>query len=909
MIAGRRVTVTDDLLGQAPDDDSMEFALSASAVEAALFGNTTTVKMGRFVILGERGRGGMGIVYSAWDPQLDRRVALKVVRPELGGGRRDERIRREAKAAARLSSPHIVAVHEVGESEGRTFIAMEYVEGKNLEAFSADAVGVERCLGLYLQAAKGLEAAHAAGIVHRDFKPSNVIVSGRGDEANAKVTDFGVARVLSEPELPAGGEAPSFSALTVDGALLGTPAYMAPEQFERATVVGPAADQFSFCVALFEALCGRRPFGGNTAAALHDAITTGKPAQASSDAPGAVLAAVRRGLEPDPSARHPNMKALIDALQSGLHRRRRVLTVAAISGALVVAAAGGALGGAADEEPRCEGATRAWAETAQRGEALAERLADTVTLRHNAERAVEDYGERWIQTRTGVCEATHVGGTQSSALLDLRVACLDQMRLEADALFESVVAGNEELRVLDALARLDPPEHCLDATERTAVVPPSEPARRQAFDALQRDLAEARADFRLARWKEGHARSSALVEDAERFGDDQLRALAMSMHAMFEARVGEPKRAAETAKAALAMAVRADNDRAASSIATGLVYLRGYMLGDAAAAETYGELALAWSDGDGLQQAAALENLGLTAFVARDYGLAEQRHRRAGQLLGSGPVAIRSAINLAAALSVQDDIAKQQEAGALLRETLVLAENTYGRDHPSVAALLQNLSSRAPLWVPCEDALPMLERVLEIKTRTLGPDAVQLATSLTTQGSCLRRLGRAGEGLASVDRGLEILTAKLGAESPKLLGPQERRIEALVAEGRLDDAENQLAATTALSEKLYGLEDPENFGLFVHEAAILRARGQDEAALAPLRKGVEMARKVSDTSPWTREHELSLATLLFALGHDEDGRALAAKVRDETPHPGALATTLRARASALLRAQRVGASP
>jgi tetratricopeptide (TPR) repeat protein len=270
--------------------------------------------------------------------------------------------------------------------------------------------------------------------------------------------------------------------------------------------------------------------------------------------------------------------------------------------------------------------------------------------------------------------------------------------------------------------------------------------------------------------------------------------------------------------------------------------------------------------------------------------------------LGTGPQAIPAAINLSAALSVQDDVAKQQEALSLLRETLVLAENTYGREHPTVAALLQNLASRAPLWLTCEDALPLVDRVLEIKTRTLGDDALPLATSLTTRGSCLRRSGQPEPALAALDRALEILVTKLGPNSAKLLGPQERRIEALIALGRLDDAEDQLAATTALAEMLYGLEDPENFGLFVHQASILRARGEHEAALAPLQQGVDMARKVSPDSPWTREHELSLARLHIALGQHAPGRALAIRVRDQTAHPGVLAAELRQHAAALLDA-------
>lgn len=893
------MTSSDDLLGQQPVDDSVEFALSASAVEAALFGTTSSVNIGRFVILGELGRGGMGVVYSAWDPQLDRRVALKVVRPELSGSRREERIRREAKAAARLSDPHIVAVHEVGESEGRTFIAMEFVEGGSLEGFRAQDVGVRRCVELHVQAARGLAAAHEAGIVHRDFKPSNVLVSGEGEHARARVSDFGVARVLSLPEVPNAGEQAQPSELTRDGALLGTPSYMAPEQL-AGEEVGPAADQFSFCVALFEALVGHRPFEGATVGALHEAIVDRRITPSRSDAPSGVLAAVRRGLEPEPSHRHASMHALIEAIDRGLHRRRRWLSTGAVAAGLATAAVAGSMS-AADATPLCVGAAEAWAQTSERGAAAVSALSESATLRENTAGALDAYGERWVEARTAVCRATHVQGTQSSELLDGRVACLDRMQLEADSLFDAL-ADQPSSRALDAVSRLDPPEFCVEAPLSASLVPPADPSRRAAFIALQEGLIRARTDFRMSRWKEGDARAKALVEEARAYGDDELLASCMSMLATFEARVGEPKDAVEMAKAALAMAVKADDDRTASSIATGLVYIDGYLLRNTDAAELVGSLALAWAGRDATQRAAALENLGLNAYAARDYPLAESRHRRAQELLEPGPMSIHSALNLGAALAMQESVDKQREANALFRETLALAERTYGPEHSSVAALLQNLASRAPEWLTCEEALPMLERVLAMKTRAQGEDAVSLVTTLNAQADCLRRAGEPQSALQKVDRALSILERKLGVDSPRLLSPQERRIESLIDLGRLDDAKAQIDASRALSDTHYDPEDLENFGLFICEAKIAKARGDLEAALSSAARGVEMTRALNEDGPWTRVNELFLARIHLDLGHVEEARALARSVRDEHDHPGPLSQRTREDAAALLEA-------
>ncbi len=351
---------------------------------------------------------------------------------------------------------------------------------------------------------------------------------------------------------------------------------------------------------------------------------------------------------------------------------------------------------------------------------------------------------------------------------------------------------------------------------------------------------------------------------------------------------------------ALSMAVKADNDRAASSIATGLVYLDGYLLGNTKSAETVGSLALAWAGNDAAQRAAALENLGLNAFASRNYALAELRHREAQQLLEPGPAFIHSALNLGTALAVQGDFDKEREANALFRDTLALAERTYGREHTSVAALLQNIASRAPVWLTCEEVLPMLERALAIKTRTQGDDAVSLATTLTTKANCLRRTGDSDAALRAIDRALSILERKLGADSPKLLGPQERRIETLISLGRLDDAEAQIEVTEALSNTHFDPDDPENFGLFMDRAAIASARGDNDAALKAALRGVEMARIADANGPWTREHELFLARIHFAVGHVEQGRALAEMLRDEYDHPGPLAQHTRNEAAALL---------
>ena len=304
--------------------------------------------IGRFIVIDQLGAGAGGVVVSAYDPDLDRKVALKVLRPEhvyTGSvGRARERLLREAKAVARVSHPNIITVHEVGSVEDQVFVAMEYVDGGTLrDTLSLRRRDWRQVLDLLLPAARGLAAAHASNMVHRDFKPANVLVS---QASRVVVTDFGLVSTTQDPDNGEGDShaatAPRDPSLTDTGTTLGTPAYMAPEQ-HRGADVDARSDQFAFCVTLFEALYGERPFGGNTLLDLMKAKESGDVSAVvrtgGSDVPSWLRQLVLRGLSADPSARYANMAELIGELES--HRadrpRRGWIGLAAL--ALVVPAA------------------------------------------------------------------------------------------------------------------------------------------------------------------------------------------------------------------------------------------------------------------------------------------------------------------------------------------------------------------------------------------------------------------------------------------------------------------------------------------------------------------------------------------------------------------------------------------
>jgi serine/threonine protein kinase len=348
---------------------------------------TESQRIGHFIVLHKLGAGGMGVVYAAYDDALDRKVAIKILYPrEDDPSRTTFRLRREAQAMAKLSHPNVVQVFEVGEYEKRLFLAMEFVHGQTLDEWQGDAPvdggddfgfgfgfgdaapapapapaepqrrSWREIVAMHLQAGHGLAAAHRAGLVHRDYKPSNVIVSQDG---RARVLDFGLARRddtsetrASRPSLEAsfsdsiGGRNPLEQSITMEGAVLGTPRYMSPEQI-TGQVVDARSDQFSFCVALFEALYGINPFaspnlGARMLRIMNDEVVPPPPGI---DVPAWVHAAVVRGLRREPAARWPSMEALLAELtqepeesastESLLRRARRHLLGGVLAFALI----------------------------------------------------------------------------------------------------------------------------------------------------------------------------------------------------------------------------------------------------------------------------------------------------------------------------------------------------------------------------------------------------------------------------------------------------------------------------------------------------------------------------------------------------------------------------------------------
>jgi hypothetical protein len=511
-------------------------------------------QVGRYVIAHEIGAGAMGIVHAAFDPDLERRIALKVLRGTAATSEARDRLLREARAMARLAHPGVVTVHEVGTAGGFDFVAMELIDGGTLADWLRSARRAPAAiLDAFLAAGRGLAAAHAAGVVHRDFKPHNVLRSRAGRIA---VTDFGLAHAAQpspgpvlEPALPieAGGSAPrgidrigagsAPDRITATGALLGTPPYMAPEQWCGGAVT-PATDQFAFCVALWEALAGERPYRGPRLDDLRDQVARGPAALDASRIPRRVRGLLVRGLDPDPARRWPSM----DAVLARLSRARRGPGVAlTVTGGALAAAAilglalqPGGVRASTCEPPRDLAAV--WSP------AIAAELRAKTSEAHAAvlETAVRD----WQTARAAACGAP-------PQVRQVQLLCLDGALARFAALREAF-ARVPEVAVEELQAQLVDPEICRKPTAgevprlTLASTPdvvaayalygrsqteraPSEPELSALIDAPGADpCARVIATLAFAAASPGGLRARAAINDAisaaDRCGDERVRA-------------------------------------------------------------------------------------------------------------------------------------------------------------------------------------------------------------------------------------------------------------------------------------------------------------------------------------------------------------------------------------------------
>ncbi|MGB1016011.1 MAG: protein kinase domain-containing protein, partial [Nannocystaceae bacterium] len=432
----------------------------------------------------------MGAVFAAFDPELDRRIALKLLHTQHNFAQAEERLLREAQALAKLSHPNIVAVYDVGHHGSQVFMAMEFIRGQTLGSWMREHRGgtIQPVLDMLTMAGRGLAAAHASGMVHRDFKPENVLV---GEDGRPRVVDFGLVALPLQAQHPS-ARSVSHVDLTATGAVMGTPAYMAPEQFLGATA-DARSDQFAYCVVLYESLYGHRPFAGDTFPVLSANVLAGRHRgfSRSQRHPRRLAQLIARGLATKPENRWPSMDELLRELsrESPWKRARNLaLTSLAVGGALTIGIVGPwnqSVGACPDRErpfakiwtPEIAGAVTASIQ--QTGAAYAATIAEKITTQ------LGHYQDQWTSVYRSTCDALDAEPLASNRVAQL--ACLDQRRREFSATVAVLHHADESLiaEATNAVAMLSPPEQCLD------------PRRASSFPKLPRDPTRAAAIIRL----------------------------------------------------------------------------------------------------------------------------------------------------------------------------------------------------------------------------------------------------------------------------------------------------------------------------------------------------------------------------------------------------------------------------
>jgi tetratricopeptide (TPR) repeat protein/predicted Ser/Thr protein kinase len=558
---------------------------------------TAGVAVGRYQLVELIGSGGMGSVYRAHDPHLSRDVALKVLHPTYAGERVGSdyrhRLLREAQALAKLSHPNVVAAFDVGTHEDVVFVAMELVQGESLRTWIHGQQSVSEVLRVLIAAGRGLVAAHTAGVLHRDFKPANVMVSPDG---RVRVVDFGLARSAlagADPDELAAATGPESSPaserrasllegeITESGLLMGTPGYIAPEQLHGAPA-NVLTDQYSFAVTAFVALSGQGPppvSGGERDAAL----------AWPREVPRRVRRVVERGLARDAFERHPSVAAMVDELEHANSPRRRAgWAVAAALGAAALA------GGAALWQLRANRVTchvgpepfqHVW--DAERRAKL--RAALTATRRANADEAfgllsgrLDAFQSAWVGMKQESCEATHVRGEQSEKVLALRNGCLEHKRAGVGALVTAFSQPDPAAVDRAAGAMPDSLDDCADtaALLGTEEKLPASPEVRASIARLESEFAVARSLTVAGRWKEARERSEQLLAEARTLGHDPTTARALRGAAFTvwsQARNADERRQAEAyLREAIPLAANAGDDQLVAKTASYLFNLLAY---------------------------------------------------------------------------------------------------------------------------------------------------------------------------------------------------------------------------------------------------------------------------------------------------------------------------------------------
>ena len=858
-------------------DDGRDDAERSAVVEPMAL--APGLEVGRYVLLRPLAGGGMGTVHLAFDPELDRNVALKLLLPRAQAPRaagsaepepndRDLLIG-EARALARLSHPHVIQVYDVGAWADRVYVALEYVAGQDLRAWQhAGPREIGEVLEVLLAAGEGLRAAHAAGIVHLDVKPTNVLI---GSDGVARVADFGLARRARSAAVE--GDAPIGTSSTDlgGGRAVGTVGYIAPELF-LGEPADARSDQFGFCVTAWEAIGGERPFAGATRAEYRGNLFAQRIAPPRRTLPRRLQRVLRRGLSLRPGARFADMADLLDALRRARHGWARNPWVIG-AGSVVVAVAVGA-GVRGDRAPlqRCDGGARefegSWND-ARRRAVTAAIDATGLPFANAAGYAVESlmagYARAWIDHFDTACAETFVQRSRSEPSHVRAVECLQAQREQFDALaqlFEHADAALVE-HAVEAVHGLPAPARCLDEVGDVAE---SDDALRATSNALAARLAQARAWTHAGRFVPALELAEEVRAAADAAGLSLPAARARLLLGHTAAQVGELERASVALRegVALADAAGADVDRLGGLV--DLVYLEGHLAGDAREAHRLATLAGFVVERVDADVDLRVELLVNEAVVLGDEGRLDEalaHYRQALALRSERPGPIDE--QLAALCNNIGNVylARSELAAAVswFAQAYLMRVALAGPDHPSVADPLVNLGAALGLLGEPAAALAHHRRALAVLERARGPDDGSLRVVLNNIGVVLRDDGDAAGALAAYQRAYR-LWRQLDADNPAVGVTLCNIAELHLDAGEAARAHEEYALALALFERTL----PAGHA-FIGNAwtGLGRARvqlGATAAGVGALRHAIDLLDRVEVTDELRAEPRLALAHAL-----------------------------------------------
>ncbi|MBK8240793.1 MAG: serine/threonine protein kinase [Deltaproteobacteria bacterium] len=844
--------------------------------------------LGRYLVTSRLGRGSAGEVFRAHDPELARDVAIKVVLPRSRSARAREHLLGEAQALARLSHPNVVTMYDVGElpagADGKprgVYMVMELVEGVTMRRWlSASSRTTTQILDVLLAAGRGLEAAHRAGVVHRDIKPDNILIADHGDDVARRVyvVDFGLA--LADGPISSGGPASPSSDTVVE--IAGTPAYMAPEQHAGEST-DVRTDLFAYCVTCWEALHGVQPFRGDTLAALQRAKLAGHGPAPTRRLPRWLHDAIASGLAADPARRPATMTTLLDGIERRRHRRRNLLIGAGATATLAATLAWGARN-TADAGPCIDSGeqalARVWNDEAR--ERLRVRF-DSLALPYAGDalaRVVEQLDARsqaWRTTRVQACEAALVDGAAGVELAASALGCLDRQVEDLGARVELLaLADRDALRQAARMVeRAAKPERCLDATTIAE-------APEGLGGELEAALMRARLQADLGHGEAAFTAAQSVAADAERAGDLVRRARALMVACRSESRsdkargtqsvctdawVAGERAGAETVSISAMLQLlgraRLEQEREAELLERLIRARLDAMPEDRRDLALEADLALVLSQR--LRQAGHWEQARVQAQRAHDLAV---QHMSADD-----PNAI-AALNEMALSS--EELGELDRARQYFERAVALLVAARGRAHPDVVSLENNLAGLEISLGRHDDALQRLAEVRASKLALEGPRTAWQLTTAYQQVQALVALGRGEEALAMAQGDLALAEEIHDEGASEIVTQVVPLVWALRATDRCDEALAAIERVESIWQQLgSGRDRTTAADLDLERARCLAALGRDFEAGPMFEQAVTLLEELYGTG----SRRVADALLSHALWLRKQGDAAAASAR------------------------------